>query len=218
MHLLKQVKCSLFNHRHFVLVCRSCNGRRVRHKAVRLLEYKMNKLKIISLIIFTSLIIGCGTTNYVLKNATPSLNIGFFNFRWTTPMTVIDSEFPKLTGAKQRLDLNRFEKSCFVDASFLDEITSLCEFNFDEKGLKSVKLVINSNQFSNGNKLEVLKEKLTRIYGEPNKSLGITGQGKTQAYIVYFSWAGKRLELMLMQDYSIEINAYGYSPIRGINR
>ena len=170
----------------------------------------------ILVILFFALLIGCGEANYILKTETPPLQDGFFGFRWTSPMSLVDNEFPNLTGAKPTTNLNRYNTSCFTDVSFLEELTSLCQFTFDEKGLKSVKLVFNSNQVTAEDKLTALKEKLTRIYGVPNKFLGIIGQHKEPEYIVCFSWAEKRLELMLIPDYTIEINAYGYLPNRTI--
>ena len=162
------------------------------------------------MILFFAFLIGCGEANYILKTETPPILDGFFGFRWTSPMSLVDNEFPNLTGAKPTTNLNRYNTSCFTDAPFLEELTSLCQFTFDGKGLQSVKLVFNSNQVIAENKLDALKEKLTRIYGEPNKFSGRIGQHKAPEYIVYFSWDQKRLELMLKPDYTIEINAYGH--------
>lgn len=170
----------------------------------------------ILVILFFALLIGCSETNYILKTETPPILDGFFGFRWTTPMSLVDSKFPNISGAKPAADLNRYNTSCFTGASFLEELVSLCQFTFDEKGLKSVKLVFNSTQFTAEDKLDALKEKITRIYGAPDKLLGTIGQQKPPDYILSFSWAEKRLELMLMPDYTIEINAYGYLPIRPI--
>ncbi len=53
-----------------------------------------------SLKFFLILIIsGCGETNYLLTSDTPQILEGFYGFRWTTPMSVVDSDFPKRTGA-----------------------------------------------------------------------------------------------------------------------
>ncbi len=169
------------------------------------------KSNYILLTLFTSLIISCGANNYILKNDIPSLETGFFGFRWTTPMSIIDSEFPRKTGAKQRSDLNRFSTSCFSDAYFLDELTSLCQFRFNENGLNSVKIIFESNQVSAEDQLFKLKEKLSSFYGEPYKTLGTNKQNEKQEYIVGFFWDGGRLELTLKLNYTIEVNAYSYS-------
>lgn len=86
------------------------------------MKKKSYNILVILLFVF---FIGCGETNYILKNETPSIVDGFFGFRWTTPMSVVDNNFPKLTGAKPASNLNRYNTSFFTDASFLDELASV---------------------------------------------------------------------------------------------
>lgn len=173
------------------------------------------KFNIILLLILASLNIGCGTTHYVLNNETPSLNSGFFNFRWTTPMSIVDSEFPKITRAKPRLDLNRYKTSCFSNTHFLGELIDVCEFSFNEKGLNSIKIIFVSSKLRVEDDLLRLKEKLSAIYGEPRELFNGMNQYTKQEYILNYYWNEKRLELTLKPDYTIEVNAYSYSPLYG---
>ena len=166
----------------------------------------------ILMFLFFTFLISCGETNYILKTETPPIRDGFFRFRWTSPMSLVDNEFPNFTGAKPTKNLNRYNTSCFTDAAFLEESINLCQFIFDGKGLQSVKLVINANPVVAENKLDALKKKLTRIYGEPNQLSGRIEQHRAPEYIVCFFWDQKRLDLMLKPDYTIEINAYGHLP------
>jgi hypothetical protein len=168
-----------------------------------------------SLMIIIFLLSGCGQTNYLLKSDTPPILERFYGFRWTTPMSVVDSEFPKQTGAKPVSILNYYNTSNFSDAYFLDELTSLCKFTFNETGFKSVKILFNTNHLTFENELFKLKEKLTAVYGEPIESLGIIEYLRIPEYLIRYSWNERRLEITLKFDYSIEINAYSYSPLHG---
>jgi len=173
------------------------------------------KLNFVLLIVFASLVIGCGTTHYVLNDETPSLNTGFFYFRWTTPMGIVNSEFPQITGAQPRLDLNRYKTSCFSNTDFLGELINVCEFSFDEKGLNSIKIIFLSSELQAEENFLRFKEKLTTIYGEPRELLNGTNQYTEQEYILNYYWNDKMLELTLKPDYTIEINVHSYSPLYG---
>lgn len=163
------------------------------------------------------IISGCGETNYLLTNDTPQILEGFSGFRWTTPMSVVDSEFPNQTGATPIDSLNRYNTSNFSDAYFLGELTSLCQFTFNETGLISVKMVFNKNHLTFEDELFNLKEKLADVYGEPRESLEIIDYRTLPEYLIRYSWAESRLNLTLLLDYKIEINAYGYYPVQGIH-
>ncbi len=64
---------------------------------------------------------------------------------------------------------------------------------FDEKGLKSIELVFNTNIQNYEKEFNYFKERLNNIYGDSN-NINI--------------WFEGRLELKLMPNYNIEINAY----------
>ncbi|MGB5530503.1 MAG: hypothetical protein WBQ32_11095 [Ignavibacteriaceae bacterium] len=161
------------------------------------------------------LLFRCGEANYILNEETPPILKGFFGFRWTTPMGIVDSEFPKLTGAKTQSNLNRYNTSNFSDAYFLGELTTLCRFTFSESGLRSVKIIFNTNHLTYDAELFELKEKLANVYGEPVELLGIVDYPTLPEYLVRYSWIEGRLNITLNLDYTLEINAYGISPLLG---
>jgi len=159
--------------------------------------------------------IGCVETNYILQDETPPILEGFYGFRWTTPMSVVDSEFPKRTSATSKDSLNRYNTSNFSDAYFLGELTSLCQFTFNQTGLTSVKILFTTNYFNYEDKLFLLKDSLSKIYGEPREIPGIVEHNTPPTYFLIYFWNERRLEITLRLDYSLEINAYSYSPLHG---
>ena len=167
------------------------------------------------LFILLFLLFSCGETNYILNEETPPILEGFFGFRWTTPMSVVDSEFQKQTSAKTQLSLNRYNTSNFSNAYFLGELTSLCRFGFNERGLSSIKIIFNTNYLTYAKELYELKEKLTDVYGEPRELPGIFDYPTLPEYLVRYTWIERRLDITLNLDYTIEINAYSYSPAFG---
>ncbi len=175
----------------------------------------INKFSYSLILILICFLIGCGETNYILKKETPPKLDGFFGFRWTTPMSIVDNEFPKQTGAKPVSDLNRYNTSNFSDAYFLGELTSLCQFTFNETGLISVKMVFNTNHLTFEDELFKLKEKLADVYGEPRESLEIIDYRVLPEYLIRYSWAESRLDITLKLDYTLEINAFSFSPLLG---
>jgi hypothetical protein len=161
------------------------------------------------------LLFRCGETNYILNKETPPILDGFFGFRWATPMSIVDSEFPKLTGAKTQSNLNRYNTSNFSNAYFLGELANLCRFNFGKTGLTSVKIVFHTNYMTFDEELYRLKEKLSTIYGESREYPGIIDYLTLPEYLVRYTWIERRLDITLNLDYTLEINAYGYSPLFG---
>jgi hypothetical protein len=161
------------------------------------------------------IISGCGETNYLLTSDTPQILEGFYGFRWTTPMSVVDSDFPKRTGATPIDSLNRYNTSNFSEAYFLGGLTSLCQFTFNETGLISVKMVFNTNQMTFEDELFKLKEKLTDVYGEPREALEIIDYRTLPEYLIRYFWAESRLDITLKLDYTVEINAFSFSPLLG---
>ena len=149
----------------------------------------INQFSYSLILILICFLIGCGETNYILKKETPPILDGFFGFKWTTPMSIVDNEFPKQTGAKPVSDLNRYNTSNFFDAYFLGELTSLCRFNFDQSGLTSVKILFNTNHMTFEDELFKLKEKLADVYGEPRESLEIIDYRVLPEYLIRYSWA-----------------------------
>jgi hypothetical protein len=149
--------------------------------------------------------IGCSDTNYFMENQTPPNLEGFLGIRWTTPLSIVDDEFPKMTGAKPLQQLNRYNTSAYTNFNFWDRQVKICQFTFNEKGLYSIELVFNTDIQSYGRDFIAVKEKLTKIYGVSMKKYGNDVQ---QKYISGFSWLGCRLELLLTEEYKIEIIAY----------
>jgi hypothetical protein len=167
-----------------------------------------------SLIIIIFLLSGCGQTNYLLKSDTPPILEGFYGFRWTTPMSIVDEEFPKKTNAKPIDSLNRYNNSNFIDAYFLGELTSLCLFGFNETGLTSVNILFNTDYQTFEYKLYYLEEKLSAVYGERVEVIGNPYDRESAQYFNQLIWAQGRLKLTLLTDYKLEITALGYNPIR----
>jgi hypothetical protein len=167
------------------------------------------------LFILLFLLFRCGETNYILNEKTPPILEGFFGFRWTTPMSIVDDEFSKTTGTKPIDSLNRYNTSNFSDAYFLGELTTFCVFGFNENGLSSVKIIFNTDFQTFEDNLFKLKEKLTDVYGEPRESLEIIDYRTLPEYLIRYSWAGSRLDITLKLDYTVEINAFSFSPLLG---
>lgn len=177
-------------------------------------------LKKIFLGIFLLLLLiplGCGETNYLLTSDTPQILEGFFGFRWTTPMSVVDSEFPNRTGAAPIDSLNNYNRSNFSETFFLGELTGLCQFTFNETGLISVKIIFNTNQLTVEDKLYYLGEKLSAVYGEPLEFIGNPYDRESPEYFSQLRWFNGRLNLTLLLDYKVEINAYSFIPNHSIH-
>jgi hypothetical protein len=130
-------------------------------------------------------------------------------------MEIVDSDFPKQTGAKPQSKLNRYNTSNFSNAYFLGELTSLCQFSFSERGLTSVKILLNTDHLTFDEELHKLKEKLTDVYGWPREVPGIIDYGILPEYLVRYSWIESRLDITVNLDYTLEINAYSFSPLFG---
>lgn len=158
-----------------------------------------------------SLIISCGESNYILEETSPPIDVGFFGFRWSTPMSIVDEEFPKQTGAQPESGLNTYNTSYFKDAYFLGAISSLSKFAFNEAGLSSIEINFNTNYQSIEKIFDPMLDKLIDIYGEPIEHLITTEFPEIPEYILKYSWDESRLELVLNTDYSFVINAYSYS-------
>jgi hypothetical protein len=166
------------------------------------------KLNIIFPVISSFILFCCGTDNYILKEETPGLDTGFYHFRWHTPMSILDSEFQKMNDATPRLDLNRYSTLCYSNTHFLDELIKECQFSFNDKGLNSVLLLFDSNSFKAENDLLRICEKLSDIYGKPQKIHNETNRD----FIIKYFWDFGKLELTLKRDYSITIRAASMSP------
>ncbi|MCW8817323.1 MAG: hypothetical protein OQK52_05555 [Ignavibacteriaceae bacterium] len=130
-------------------------------------------------------------------------------------MSIVDSEFPKLTGAQAQSNLNRYNTSNFSNAYFLGELTSLCRFGFSERGLSSIKIIFDTNYMNFEEEFYKLKEKLSAIYGEPREYPGIIDYPTLPEYLVRYTWIESRLDITLNLDYTFEINAYSFSPMLG---
>lgn len=163
------------------------------------------------------IISGCGETNYLLTSDTPPILEGFYGFRWTTPMSVVDAEFPKRTGATPIDSLNRYNTSNFSDAYFLDELTSVCLFGFNENGLSSVKILFNTDYQNFGEKLFYLEKKLSDIFGKPLEYFGNPSYKDSPEYFSQLQWIRGRLKLTLLTNYILEISAFGYEPFESIH-
>jgi hypothetical protein len=172
-------------------------------------------LRLKFLLIF--IISGCGETKYLLTSDAPPILEGFYGFRWTTPMSIVDEEFPKRTGATLIDSLNRYNTSNFSEAYFLGEESSLCWFGFNESGLISVNILLNTDYQSFEKKLYSLKEKLSTVYGEPLEFIGNPYDRESPEYISQHQWVNGRLNLTLLLDYKVEINAYSFVPNLGIH-
>ena len=155
---------------------------------------------------------GCGETNYILKSETPPILEGFIGFRWTTPMSIVDSEFPERTGATPLAVPDSYNVSSFSNVHFLDESADLCRFHFDYKGLKSVELVFYTNPYTFEDKLIKLKEKLSSVYGKPVELTGRRNPFEPPEFLTKFFWYEKRLKLISLPGYTIKIKAYGFIP------
>jgi len=160
-------------------------------------------------------LISCGETNYLLNEETPSIYEGFQGFRWSTPMSIVEAEFPKQSGAQPESGLNTYNTTNFKNAHFLGEFSSLSKFSFSKSGLVSVKIIFGTNYQSFENLMFQILEKLIDIYGEPKESIAIIQYPEIPDYIVSYSWYEKRLELILRLDYSVEIIALSFSPLYG---
>ena len=171
----------------------------------------LKKISFWIVLFFLFILLGCVETNYVLQNETPPILDGFFGFRWTTPISVVDSEFPKRTGVTSMDSLNHYNTSNFSDAYFLGEIASLCWFGFGQTGLTSVKILFNTNYLNCEDKLYLLKDSLSEIYGEPREIPGIIEPNTPPTYSISYFWYEKRLNISLNIDFTIEINAYSFS-------
>lgn len=167
------------------------------------------------LCILPFLLFRCGETNYILNDQTPSNLEGFFGFRWTTPMEIVDSEFPKRTGARKQSGLNRYNTSNFSNAVFLGETTSSCRFKFNERGLTSVKILFDADHMTIDEQLYNLIEKLSDVYGKPIEVHGIIKNNRPPEYLVRYTWIEARLDIILNLDYTLEVNAYSFSPLLG---
>ena len=86
---------------------------------------------------------------------------------------------------------------------------------FNETGLISVKMVFNTNHMTFEDELFKLKEKLADVYGEPRESLEIIDYRTLPEYLIRYFWAESRLDITLKLDYTVEINAFSFSPLLG---
>ena len=163
----------------------------------------MAKLKKEILIIFLLLFAGCVHVNYFMQSQTPPMLEGFLGLRWTTPMSIVDKEFSKRKGAKPLEQLNTFSTTVFTDVSFLDKQVDTCRFTFDKKGLLSIDLIFNKNRHSYKSVFNYFKHRLNEIYGDSNNSNW---------------WFEGRLELLLLPNYNVEINAYRIRSFPVTNR
>jgi len=164
-------------------------------------------------LLFLFIPLGCGDANYLLTSDTPPILEGFYGFRWTTPMSVVDSEFPKQTGATPIDSLNHYNTSNFSDAYFVGELASFCWYGFGQTGLTSVKTLFNTNYLNCEDKLYLLKDSLSKIYGEPREIPGIIEPNTPPTYFISYFWYEKRLDISLNTDFTIEINASSDSPL-----
>jgi len=162
---------------------------------------------ILLLIVFT-FIASCGDPHYLLESDTPENLEGFLGIRWTATMSTVEEEFPKLTGANLVKEITPYNISSFSNVKFLDKQARNCKFIFDKKGLKAVSLSFDTNGKNYKKVLDTFKENLTKIYGIPNNPPAVYYQNKQPSYIRGDFWLGCRLELLLMPDFTIEINAY----------
>lgn len=167
--------------------------------------------------IVISFLLSCGDSNYILNNETPSIQEGFFGFRWTTPMSIVDAEFPKRTKATPIDSLNHYNTSNFSDAYFLDQFANLCVFHFNESGLSSVKIIFYTDHRTSESKFYDLMEKLSFIYGKPEIFIGTSTDQNLPEFIGQFKWFKERMNITLNTNYDIEINAYGYYPVEIIH-
>ena len=145
------------------------------------------------LIIFLLLLAGCVDVNYFMQSQTPPKLEGFLGLRWTTPMSIVNKEFSKRTGAKPLEKLNTYNTSVFTNVKFLDKQIDICRFTFDENGLLSIDLIFNTTRQSYKSVFNYYKDRLNEIYGDSN-NLNL--------------WFARRLELLLLPNYNVEINAY----------
>lgn len=151
---------------------------------------KLIKEKIIVLLL---LFVGCTDPIYFMGNQTPPNLVGFLGIRWTTPYGLVKNEFPKRTGAKPLQQLNKYNTSVYTDFKFWDWPVKICQFSFDEKGLRAIELVFNTNNQNYEKEFNDFKVRLNKIYGDSN-NINI--------------WFDGRLELKLMPNYNIVIKAY----------
>ncbi|MCW8805289.1 MAG: hypothetical protein OQK56_02415 [Ignavibacteriaceae bacterium] len=184
---------------------------------IKIISNKLGPLckQIFGFLILIFLIISCGETNYILNEDTPPIDVGFYGFRWTTPMSVVDEEFPDRHGAQPESSLNKYNTANFKNAYFLGERTSFSKFSFGESGLSSVKIIFNTNYLSYEDLFYLLLNKLINVYGEPVELLGSFDFQAQPKYLVRYSWFASRLEIILNPDFTAEINAYSVSPAYG---
>jgi len=179
---------------------------------------KFNTVKIYFHITFSLmllLLVGCGETNYIFNNHSSPIREGFLGFRWTTPMSIVETEFQKQPGVKAISKLNKYNTSCFSGVNFLGYSTSLCQFTFNRYGLSSVKLLIQSSDAWIKEDFFSLKDKLAEIYGTPLEAMN---KNRNLDLIKIFSWEFQKLQLILTPDNKIEIYAYRENlPLKPIN-
>ena len=75
---------------------------------------------------------------------------------------------------------------------------------------QAAKLIHTSNLYHIAN-----QEKLADVYGEPRESLEIIDYRVLPEYLIRYSWAESRLDITLKLDYTLEINAFSFSPLLG---
>jgi len=155
----------------------------------------------------------CGETNYILREDTPPIDVGFYSFRWTTPMSIVEKEFPAISDAQPDSKLNTYNSSYFKGGIFLSERISSTEFTFNESGLMSISINIYANQNSFEDLLNLFREKLIATYGEPIEQFAMLEFMKIPDFLVKYSWSERRLQLLLKPDYSLEIKAFRFTPI-----
>ena len=168
----------------------------------------------IILIIF--FLFSCSETNYIINEETPSLYEGFLGFRWSTPMSIVDEEFPKQSGSISKSELDHYNTSNFSGIYFLGELSSSCIFYFNETGLSYIQLNFYTQDRPSSLLFNVLAEKLSNIYGNPIV-FSITPEFEEPEFIQQMKWEKGRLTLSLISSVEIELKAYAYEPIQGIH-
>ena len=168
----------------------------------------------IILIIFS--LFSCGDTNYLFNEETPPLYEGFLGFRWSTPMSIVDEEFPKQLGAISKPELDHYNTSNFSDVYFLDELSSACIFYFNENGLSYIQLKFYTQDKPSSILFNILAEKLANIYGNPIV-FSTTPEFEEPEFIQQMEWEKGRLTLSLISNIEIKLTAYSYEPIKSIH-
>ena len=168
----------------------------------------------IILIIFS--LFSCGETNYLINKETPSLYEGFLGFRWSTPMSIVDEEFPKQSGSISKSELDHYNTSNFSDVYFLGELSSSCIFYFNETGLSYIQLNFYTQDKPSSFLFNILAEKLSNIYGNPIV-FSMNPDFEDPEFIKQLKWEKGRLTLSLISNVEIELSAYSYEPIQSIH-